>query len=207
MTEIARQTSESQKTADQAVAQAKTTEETVRGLEAATNKISEVMGLISNIASQTNLLALNATIEAARAGEAGKGFAVVASEVKNLAGQTAKATEEVGTQIGTMQVATKSVVDAIAQIGNTISQMNKMATDISHVVDQQNSAVHEIAHNAQQASAGTQEVTTNISGVNRAASETGVAAKQVLDTSGDLSRQSETLRVEIDKFLRKIQTA
>jgi methyl-accepting chemotaxis protein len=179
----------------------------VRGLEVATNKISDVMDLISNIANQTNLLALNATIEAARAGEAGKGFAVVASEVKNLAGQTAKATEEVGAQIGTMQSATKSVVDAIAQIGTIISQMNKMANDISHVIDQQNLAVREIADNAQKASSGTQEVTTNIAGVNRAASDTGAAATQVLNTSGDLSKQAETLRVEIDEFLQKIQTA
>jgi methyl-accepting chemotaxis protein len=207
VTEIARQTSESQKTADQAVGQARTTEEMVGGLEVATNKISEVMGLISNIASQTNLLALNATIEAARAGEAGKGFAVVASEVKNLAGQTAKATEEVGAQIDTIQSATKGVVDAIAKIGVTISQMNKMAADISSVVDQQNSAVREIAHNAQQASSGTQEVTTNITGVNRAASDTGVAATEVLTISGDLSKQAETLKAEIDAFLHKIQTA
>ena len=207
VTEIARQTSESQKTADQAVAQAKTTEETVGSLEVATNKISDVMNLINNIASQTNLLALNATIEAARAGEAGKGFAVVASEVKNLAGQTAKATEEVGAQIGTMQSATKSVVDAIAQIGVTISQMNKMAVDISHVVEQQNLAVREIAQNAQQASSGTREVTANITGVNRAATDAGTAATQVLNTSGDLSKQAETLQGKIDSFLRNIQTA
>jgi methyl-accepting chemotaxis protein len=207
VTEIARQTRISQKTADQAVVQAKTTEETVRGLEGATNKISDVMNLINDIASQTNLLALNATIEAARAGEAGKGFAVVASEVKNLAGQTAKATEEVGAQIGTMQSATKSVVDAIAGIGATITQMNKMAADISIIVDQQNSAVREIAHNAQQASSGTQEVTANITGVNRAAADTGAAATQVLSTSGDLSKQAETLRFEMDDFLHKIQAA
>jgi len=207
VTEIARQTSESQKTADQAVEQTRTTEETVRGLESATTKISEVMGLISNIANQTNLLALNATIEAARAGEAGKGFAVVASEVKNLAGQTAKATEEVGAQVGTIQNATKDVVDAIAKIGATISQMNKMASDISNVVEQQNSAVREIAHNAQQASSGTQEVTTNITGVSRAATDTGAAATQVLSTSGDLSKQAETLKAKIDTFLHQIQTA
>jgi len=205
--EIARQTSESQKTADQAVIQAQTTEETVHSLEGAANKISDVMNLINDIASQTNLLALNATIEAARAGEAGKGFAVVASEVKNLAGQTAKATEEVGAQIATMQSATKSVVDAIAGIGATISRMNKMAADISHVVDQQNLAVREIAQNAQHAASGTQEVTTNITGVNRAAADTGAAATQVLSTSGDLAKQAKTLRSEMDDFLQKIQAA
>lgn len=207
ITEIQRQTEASQKTADQAVIQAKSTEDTVRGLEAATVKITDVMSLISEIASQTNLLALNATIEAARAGEAGKGFAVVASEVKNLAGQTAKATEEVGSQIVTMQNATKGVVEAIQKISTTIDHMNKMAADIAHIVQQQGSAVHEIAHNAQQASAGTQEVSSNIVGVNRAAADTGAAATQVLGTAGELSKQSTSLKMQIDSFLEKIQTA
>ena len=156
---------------------------------------------------QTNLLALNATIEAARAGDAGKGFAVVASEVKSLASQTAKATEEIRAQIGEIQAATGQTVAAIRSIGSTIRQMNEIATAIASAVEEQGAATQEIATNVQQAAQGTGEIATNIEGVSRAASDTGAAASQVLSAAGELSRQSETLRRDVDQFLATVRAA
>ena len=158
-------------------------------------------------AAQTNLLALNATIEAARAGEAGKGFAVVASEVKSLANQTAKATEDISAQIGAIQEATHGAVGAIKSIGTTISEISEIATAIASAVEEQNAATSEIARNVQQASSGTQEVSSNIAGVNQAASETGHSAHELLSASGELSKQAEVLRAEVDKFVAQVRAA
>ena len=179
----------------------------VQGLAEAANKIGEVVELITDIADQTNLLALNATIEAARAGDAGKGFAVVASEVKNLANQTAKATEEIGTQIAGIQSSTQEAVTAIETIVKTIVEINEISSAIASAVEEQSAATQEIARNVEQAATGTQEVSSNISGVNQAANDTGAAATQIQNASGDLSRQSEVLRTEVEKFLANVRAA
>ena len=165
------------------------------------------MNLINDIAGQTNLLALNATIEAARAGEAGKGFAVVAQEVKNLANQTAKATEEISSQIGAVQEETQGAVGAIEKIRGIIGEVNDIATTISSAVEEQGVSTQEIARNVQQAAQGTQDVNSNIENVSRAAGETGAAAGQVLGASQEMSRQAEGLRGEVDRFLAEVRTA
>jgi methyl-accepting chemotaxis protein len=205
--EIGRQVDKSTKIAGEAAANADRTNATVEGLSSAARQIGDVVKLITAIAEQTNLLALNATIEAARAGEAGKGFAVVAQEVKALAAQTAKATDQIGAQVASMQGATDEVVQAIRRITETIAAMNEIATTIAAAVDQQGSATGEIARNVQEAARGTGQVTTNIAAVNRAASETGSAAEQVLGTADQLGRQAETLRGEIEQFLAEIRAA
>jgi methyl-accepting chemotaxis protein len=205
--EIARQVSHSNSIANQAVDEAQATNVTVEGLATAAQKIGEVVGLIQHIASQTNLLALNATIEAARAGDAGKGFAVVASEVKTLAGQTAKATEEIGSQIAAIQTATQGAVGAIQRIGGTIGQLSEISSAIAAAVEEQSAATREIASNVQQAARGTDEVASNIVGVTQSSGEVGAAASQVLGSAGELSQQSERLKVEVDQFLRNVRVA
>jgi methyl-accepting chemotaxis protein len=179
----------------------------VEGLAEAARKIGEVVNLISEIAEQTNLLALNATIEAARAGEAGKGFAVVASEVKNLATQTAKATEEIGQQIGGMQAATGEAVEAIRVIVRVIEEMNEISASIAGAVEQQNAATEEIAHTVERAAQGTKAATEGIAEVNRAAVESGSAAEQVLISARELSRESEGLRGQVEEFLSGVRAA
>ena len=205
ITEISSQVSQSANIASNAVEEAERTNDMVKGLAEAAVKIGDVVELINDIASQTNLLALNATIEAARAGEAGKGFAVVASEVGNLANQTAKATEQISDQIGGIQQATNQSVEAIQGISNTIGEISEIATSISSAVEEQGAATQEIARNVEQASSGTQEVSSNIVGVQKAAAETGQGANQVLEASSDLSKQSESLRGEVDKFLSQVR--
>ena len=207
ISEISRQVTESSKVVTKAVEEANRTKDMVRGLDEAASRIGKVVALITDIAEQTNLLALNATIEAARAGEAGKGFAVVASEVKNLANQTAKATEEIGGQISGIQQATQSSVEAIEQIFKTIENVNQISTTIASAVEEQGAATQEIARNVEQAAAGTQEVSSNISGVTQAAGETGQVATQVLEAAQELARQSTTLRSEVDSFLADIKAA
>ena len=165
------------------------------------------MELITDIAEQTNLLALNATIEAARAGDAGKGFAVVATEVKNLAGQTANATEEISSQINGIQTATQNSVGVIKQITGTSTEINQISTAISDAIQQQSSATEEIAQNATRAADGTQEVSTEISGVAKAAADSGDIASAVLDTAGDLSTQSDVLRSAVDSFVNEMKLA
>lgn len=205
--EISRQVSKSVQIAGAAVTEAKKTDATVQGLATAAQKIGDVVKLISDIAGQTNLLALNATIEAARAGEAGKGFAVVASEVKNLANQTARATDEITSQIGAIQSATNEAVEAIRTIAATISEMNQISTAISAAVEEQGATTKEIARNVAQAAEGSANVAETISGVSRAASETGSSAGQVLNASGELSVQAERLRREVDNFLGSVRSA
>ncbi|WP_316978571.1 methyl-accepting chemotaxis protein [Shumkonia mesophila] len=207
ISEISRQVTQASQIASAAVTEAEQTNVKVQGLAAAAQKIGEVVALITDIAEQTNLLALNATIEAARAGDAGKGFAVVASEVKNLANQTAKATDEIGAQIAGIQSATREAVSAIESITKTISQINEVNSGVASAVEEQGAATQEIARNVEQAAAGTQEVSANISGVSQAANETGAAATQIQSTAADLSRQSETLRAEVDKFLASVRAA
>jgi methyl-accepting chemotaxis protein len=189
------------------VREAARTNETVQSLSGMAQKIGAVVELIQAIASQTNLLALNATIEAARAGEAGKGFAVVASEVKGLASQTAKATEEISTQIGAMQSSTNDAVVAIASISKTIGRMNEIASAIAAAVEQQGAATHEITRNTQEAARGTGEVSRNITGVNAAAGHTGKAASDVLTASTRLGDQAQSLRSEMDRFFADIRAA
>ncbi|WP_316975549.1 methyl-accepting chemotaxis protein [Shumkonia mesophila] len=205
ISEISRQVTQASQIASAAVSEAEQTNVKVQGLAQAANKIGEVVALITDIAEQTNLLALNATIEAARAGDAGKGFAVVASEVKNLANQTAKATDEIGAQIAGIQSATQEAVSAIESITRTISRINEVNAGVASAVEEQGAATQEIARNVEQAAAGTQEVSSNIAGVSQAANETGAAATQIQSTAADLSRQAETLRAEVDKFLASVR--
>jgi methyl-accepting chemotaxis protein len=204
--EIGQQMGRSREIAGQASAQASTTNTQIRQLAEAAQRIGAVVQLITDIASQTNLLALNATIEAARAGEAGKGFAVVASEVKNLATQTGKATDEIAQQISGIQSETGAAVAAIDNIANTIDEINQITSSVAAAVEQQSAATKEIARSVEQAAGSNQEMSTRITTVSRAASETGTAAGQLLDSSNALSRDAQVLRQEVEQFLAKIRT-
>lgn len=205
--EISRRVADSAGIAKEAAEEANKTNESVQSLSEAAQKIGDVVELINDIAGQTNLLALNATIEAARAGEAGKGFTVVASEVKNLATQTAKATEEIAAQISSIQSATTGSVEAISSITKTIEQINELATAIASAVEEQSAATREIATNSQQAASGTQEVSSNISGVQQASNETGAAANEVLGAADELMTQSDMLGKEVENFLAGVRSA
>ncbi len=205
--EIARQVQESSRIAGEAVNQAQKTDSRITELSSAASRIGDVVKLITAIAEQTNLLALNATIEAARAGEAGKGFAVVASEVKQLATQTAKATDEIGSQIATMQTATADSVNAIKEIGGTIGRIAEIASAIAAAVEEQGAATQEISRNVQQASHGTAQVANNIADVNRGASETGTASSQVLGSAQSLARESGHLKTEVERFVAMVRAA
>jgi methyl-accepting chemotaxis protein len=205
--EISRQVADSTSICGEAVGEAARTHQSVLAMAESAGQIGAVVTLINDIASQTNLLALNATIEAARAGEAGKGFAVVASEVKSLANQTAKATDEIRQQIGAVQAATTETVKAIEAITATIGRVNEIATSIAAAVEQQGAATREIARNVEQAAVGTREVSSHIATVSETAAETGSASGQVLGAAGELARQSETLRAQVDRFLTTIRAA
>ena len=205
--EISQQVAKSSTVAGQAVQEAERTNQTVRVLADSAQKIGDVVKLISAIASQTNLLALNATIEAARAGDAGKGFAVVASEVKSLATQTGQATEEIRVQIAAIQQATGTAVTAISGIGQTIGTINDIATSIAAAVEQQGAATEEIARSVDQVAQNTGAVSEGIAAVNRGAGDTDRSAEHLLGAAVDLSRQSDTLRQEVDSFLAGIRNA
>ncbi|MCJ2086197.1 methyl-accepting chemotaxis protein [Methylobacterium sp. E-005] len=205
--EISRQVSGSTDLARRAVGEADQTAVQVSALNDAASRVGDVVQLISTIAAQTNLLALNATIEAARAGEAGRGFAVVAAEVKALAGQTAKATGEIAGQMARIQGATGETVGAIGTITGRIREINAVAATIAAAVEQQGAATQEIVRNVGQATAGTQQVTENIAGVAQASEQTGRAADRVLTAATDLSRQSEQLAAEVERFLSTVRAA
>ncbi|NYZ17362.1 HAMP domain-containing protein [Azospirillum sp. RWY-5-1] len=207
ISEIGRQVSDSAKFAAQASGQARRTDEIVQTLKGSAEQIGKVVDLINAIASQTNLLALNATIEAARAGEAGKGFAVVANEVKGLASQTAKATEQIALQIGSMQAVTSEAAGAIRTIVETIGTINDIASGIAAAVEEQEAATREIARNVEQAAQGTQTLSRSMETVSSAASRTGASASQVLGASADVSQQAETLGHDIDAVLKQIRSA
>ena len=192
---------------DDAVGQARITNDRVGELSKAAARIGDVVELINTIAGQTNLLALNATIEAARAGEAGRGFAVVASEVKALAEQTAKATGEIGQQISSIQAATEESVGAIKDISGTIERLSEISSAIAAAVEEQGAATQEISRNVQQAAQGTQQVSSNITDVQRGASETGSASSQVLSAAQSLSSDSNRLKLEVGKFLDTVRAA
>jgi len=205
--EISRQVHESQKVASAAVQQAEQTNARIAELSQSAGRISEVVKLISAVAAQTNLLALNATIEAARAGEAGRGFAVVASEVKALAGQTAKATEEIGLQIAQMQSATGHSVSSIQEIGGTINRIFEICAAIAASVEEQGAATQEIARSVQQAAMGATEVSGNISEVTRGAADTGSSAEQVHGAAQELLVESNHLKSEVGNFLASVRAA
>jgi methyl-accepting chemotaxis protein len=205
--EISRQVKDSNGVAAEAVKQANATDERMAELSAAGDRIGDVVKLITSIAEQTNLLALNATIEAARAGEAGRGFAVVAQEVKTLAGQTAKATDEISAHIVNMQRATEESVNAIKAIGLTIERISEITTSISSAVEQQGTATQSIAEGVQAAASGTLDVADNIERVARGAGETETTSGQMLGSAQALSEVSIHLRDEVEKFLDSVRAA
>lgn len=203
--EIGQQVGQADVISKKAVDEAHETGVLVKNLAETADKIGGVVQLINDIASQTNLLALNATIEAARAGEAGKGFAVVAGEVKNLANQTARATEEIAIQISGVQGNTKQAVDAIGRIQSTIEDVRGISSNIAQAVGQQSSATNEIAQNVSQAAVGTSEVSHNVDGVNSAASSTGAAAQEVLTASRGLAENASQLQSVVAAFIERLR--
>lgn len=205
--EISRQVSHSSQIASEAVSKVEQTSGKINDLVVAAQKIGDMVALITDIADQTNLLALNATIEAARAGDAGKGFSVVASEVKNLANQTAKATEEISIHITGIQQSSQESVTAMDGIGSTIGNINEVASAITAAVEEQGAATQEIARNVEQAARGTTEVTSSMSTVNTAANDTSTAANSVLTSADDLSNHSSSLRGHVEQFLTDIKGA
>ena len=205
ISEITRHVASATSATETAVSRASHSQQTVQELVSSAQHIGEVVQLISDIAEQTNLLALNATIEAARAGDAGKGFAVVASEVKNLANQTAKATEDITEQISAIQEVTNEAAGSIEQINDSISTVSQATEAVSEAVDQQNLATQEIARNVDEAARGTREVATSIAEVSEAASATGGAAGEIQVASEELSRQAQSLQSEVQGFLSQIR--
>ncbi|MGE5547438.1 MAG: methyl-accepting chemotaxis protein [Solirubrobacterales bacterium] len=205
--EIARHVERSTAIAQDAAREAETATTRITGLAEAVNRIGEIVNLINDIAGQTNLLALNATIESARAGEAGKGFAVVANEVKHLAGQTARATGDIASQIADIQAQTRGAVEAINGVAGIIVQMNSLSTVVAGAVEEQGAATAEIARSVEHASTGTHEVAENIDGVANSAAETGRMAQNVLDAASRLIEQSSGLERAVTTFVAEIRAS
>jgi methyl-accepting chemotaxis protein len=205
--EISRQVAHAASITTRAVEETRQTDDTVRGLAEAARQIGAVVKLISDIAAQTNLLALNATIEAARAGEAGKSFAVVASEVKSLANQTAKATDEIATQISSVQGVTHAAVEAIRKIGSTIEEVSAVANSIAAAVEEQGASTQEIARNTQSAAHRTREVSATVANVTEDADATGTTSKAVKAAALALGAESQRLRSQVDTFLDQMRAA
>ena len=207
ISEISRRVLESNGIAAEAVKQAAATDQRIADLSEAGARIGDVVKLITTIAEQTNLLALNATIEAARAGDAGRGFAVVAQEVKSLAGQTAKATEEISSQIANMQLATQESVGAIKAIGQTIERISGIANSISAAVEQQRGATQNIAQSVRAAASGTADVAINTGDAAKGAHETGETSSRMFASAQALSGESLRLKAEVEKFLDGVRAA
>jgi len=203
--EIGRQVRQSADVVEQAGQRTEKSVAEIESLAAATQRIDGVLNLIQAIAEQTNLLALNATIEAARAGEAGRGFAVVAHEVKSLAGQTAKATSEIGQNINMIQASTRNAVEAVREIGSAVREINEVTANIAGAVGQQDAATREISANAQLAADGNSTLVTNIGSLNDAIGDTNKAASSVLSASSDLTSTAELLSREVEKFFRNLR--
>jgi methyl-accepting chemotaxis protein len=203
--EIGRQVRQSSGMVEQAGLRTEKSITEIESLAAATQRIDGVLTLIQAIAEQTNLLALNATIEAARAGEAGRGFAVVAHEVKALAGQTAKATAEIGQNVSMIQTSTRNAVDAVREIGNAVRDINEVTSNIAGAVGQQDAATREISANAQLAAHGNVTLVANISSLSDAIGETDKTATSVLSASTELTSTAETLSREVDKFFSNLR--
>ncbi len=205
--EISSQVQRSVTVSTRATHETQRTSELIDGLSSAAERIGTIVQLIQAIASQTNLLALNATIEAARAGEAGRGFAIVASEVKNLASQTAQATEQISSQIATIQSATQETVGAIAQFGTTVREIAEISNAIAAAVEQQGAATSEIARNVEQAASGTAAVTQEIGDVRNVAGQTDAGAEAALAAAAALQQQAASLKSNVADFLQTIRTA
>ena len=203
--EIASRVQEASQISQVAVKQAASTTETMSKLGQSSQEIGQVVKVITSIAQQTNLLALNATIEAARAGEAGKGFAVVANEVKELARQTAKATEEIGNKIAGVQADTGTAVAAIKEIASVIDKINDISTTIAGAVEEQNAATGEISRNVSEAARGTSDVSYNITSVTQAAGESGQTAVGIKTAASQLSVEAEKLSGAVAEFLKKMR--
>ena len=205
--EIVSQTAKSNEVANSAVSEARRTAKTMTELGDAATRIGEIIGLIQAIAGQTNLLALNATIEAARAGEAGRGFAVVASEVKSLAAQTAKATEDIASQVGAIQAAAADSSQAIGQVNAIITDMSAIAAAVSTTMEEQNAAVASIADGVNRASIEAQTGAAAMSRVAGASTDARGTAAEVKSLADTLTAAAENLDAEVQRFLTGVQAA